>query len=43
MDGVSQKCIWNGRKGHELRSIHERLFQAFAKHKMAIVNVKDVP
>lgn len=43
MDGVSQKCIWNGRKGHELRSIHERLFQAFAKHKMARVNVKDVP
>ena len=38
-----RNVLGSSRKGHGLRSIHERLFQAFARHKMAIVNVKDVP
>lgn len=37
-----RNVLGSSRKGHGLRSIHERLFQAFARHKMAIVNVKDV-
>lgn len=41
---VSHRNVFgNNRKGHELRSIHEFLFQAFSRHRMGLVNVKEIP
>lgn len=41
---VSHRNVFGkSRKGHELRSIHECLFQGFPRHRMGNFNVKDIP